>query len=161
MRKQELLDLYDQYKNVEDLRIQLAIHMPDGSTESIYNTKAHNKMEYIDKTYNDNLVHKNSDEIYIIDAVFYFENDVNFATALFQARLGWRITRRAWGENVWVYYVPRGNYTPVTDAAKKNLNESGKVPYGAYLAIKTQSGMVYPFTPGVDSILANDWMIIK
>lgn len=161
MTKKELIDLYDQYKGIKNLRIKLRIHMPDGSTEVIYNTNAHNKIEYIEKTYDENLVHKNSKDIYIVNAIFYGDAENDFSNALFYTvYLGKRVTRKAWGENVWVYHVPRDRYAPVTNAALSNVDDDGKVPYGEYLAIKSQDGRVYPFIPGMDSILANDWYVL-
>jgi hypothetical protein len=73
---------------------------------------------------------------------------------------GLRAARRSWNGKAWVYFVPKGNYTPVTIAAKLNLDDQGRVPYGSYLAIKQQDDIVYPFTPGQDSILADDWYLL-
>lgn len=46
------------------------IHMPDGETETIINPKVAEKIAYIDKTYNDDLVHVNCKDIYIEYVIF-------------------------------------------------------------------------------------------
>ena len=48
----------------------LYIHMPDGETEIIINPKVDEKMEYIEKAYDENLYHKNGSGIYIEDVIF-------------------------------------------------------------------------------------------
>lgn len=71
--KQELFDLYTQQKSKmgdKKFGIELKIHMPDDEIETIYNPNAHNKMKYINSAYNDNLVHQNSEQIYIVGAKF-------------------------------------------------------------------------------------------
>lgn len=59
MKKAELFKEYqemvDQGKEIDC--IILYIHMPTGEQETITNPNAAEKMAYIDKTYNDDLIH--------------------------------------------------------------------------------------------------------
>ena len=65
------------------------------------------------------------------------------------------------GPNVFVYLVPAASYKAQTGIAKKVFGEDALVPYMAYLAIKRADGQVCVFSPGVDSILAEDWEIVN
>ena len=85
MRKEELLKLYEEIKNKgkEPEMIFLYIHMPTGETETIINPNVKEKIEYIDRTYDDDLVHANCKQIYIEEAYIYekYESGMLFAEA--------------------------------------------------------------------------------
>ncbi len=160
MKKSEFFETYEKYKDYPSLMVSLFMHMPDGSVEIIYSFNAHEKMKYIEQTYDDNLVHVNSPDIYITRA--YFKASFDFGYALQLLKSGQKVTRDAWdNDDVYIYYVPEGNYEPCTEVGKECVNEDGRVPYGEYLAIKNKDGMVYPYIPGMDSILADDWTVIE
>lgn len=86
-KKQELLKAYEEMKEKGIECVTLFIHMPTGETESIVNPNVEEKMKYIDKTYNDDLVHSNCSEIYIEEYIFSMKDEavdidevVNFIT---------------------------------------------------------------------------------
>ncbi len=84
-----------------------------------------------------------------------------FGYALHALLMGCKVTRKAWGSGVFVYYVPAAAYPAQTDIAKQHFGENGLVPYHAYLAIKQADDKVCVFVPGMDSILADDWVVLE
>lgn len=52
-------------------KIVLAIKMPDGSTELIVNQNALDKLNYVEKAYNDDLKLKTNSNIEIVSYMFY------------------------------------------------------------------------------------------
>ncbi|MGN8190294.1 DUF2829 domain-containing protein [Burkholderia sp. 22088] len=85
-----------------------------------------------------------------------------FGYALHALMLGCKVTRAGWkASGVFVYYVPAAAYPAQTDIAKQHFGENGLVPYHAYLAIKRADDTVCVFVPGMDSILADDWVILE
>ena len=139
-------------------RIILFIHMPDDSEEVIVNSKPFEKVKYIDGAYTDDLVHKNNEQIYIRDYIFsYDEESMDFGAALEVLKDGGIVTRKGWnGKGMFLYYVPKGDYLPVTEAATWAF-KGEPVPYGAYIAMKTASGNVVPWLASQTDMLAEDW----
>lgn len=79
-----------------------------------------------------------------------------FDQALIALRNGLAISRIGWnGKGMFVYLVPSAEYEASTDIAKAYFG--GKVPYGAYLAMKTAQGNVVPWLASQRDILADDW----
>ena len=70
MKKEELMKQYEELKGKgkEPEMIFLYIHMPTGETETIVNPNVEEKLKYIDRTYNEDLVHANCKDIYIEQA---------------------------------------------------------------------------------------------
>lgn len=165
MTKKELFEKYEKFKNCKDLKINLYIHMPDDSTEIIFNSMGHNKVEYIDKTYDDDLTHKNSKDIYILGVEFASDQiaEYDFGAALIIMQRGKRVARKGWnGKDMFCYYVPKGEYEPYTKAAAKYcVNDENKVPYSAYIAMKTVDGTVVPWLASQTDMLAHDWFIVE
>jgi hypothetical protein len=85
----------------------------------------------------------------------------NFGGALSALKSGKKVARAGWPTNVFVYYVPAANYPAQTGVAKATFGENAMVPYMAYLAIKRADGQVCMFSPGMDSILADDWSVVS
>lgn len=137
----------------------LYIHMPDGETEIIINPKVDEKMEYIEKAYDENLYHKNGSGIYIEDVIFSCENDtLDFGAALEEMKRGKRAARKGWhAEGMYLYYVPDGRYKPCTEVAEALVGEDGRVQYGEYIAINTAKDCVVPWVPSQTDMLAEDW----
>lgn len=69
MKKNELIKKYEEVKDKAKC-IVLLIHMPSGEIETIINPKVAEKIAYIDKTYNEDLVHTNCKDIYIKNVIF-------------------------------------------------------------------------------------------
>lgn len=85
----------------------------------------------------------------------------DFAFALAWLKAGRPVTREPWkASGAFVYLVPAASYPAQTEVAKKTFGENAMVPYMAYLAIKRTDGTVCVFNPGVDSILAEDWVLV-
>lgn len=162
--KEDFMSQYEKYKDSPELALNLYIHMPDDSTEIIFNSQGHNKVEYINSTYDDNMTHKNSKDIYVIGFEFFSDKvlEYGFDIALKVIQRGKRVARRGWnGKNMFIYYVPKGEYAPQTKAAAKNcVNEKGLVPYGAYIAMKTVDGTVVPWLASQTDMLATDWYTV-
>lgn len=98
-------ELFSQYRNLIDkgtppATILLDIHMPGGETENIINPSVAAKMDYINKTYDDNLVHINSHDIYITDALFIQPDNgsaMTFTQAFDEMRAGAKVKLPSWG----------------------------------------------------------------
>lgn len=163
MKKEELFRAYENMNDKADC-IVLEIHMPTGETETIVNPNVSAKMEYINKTYNDELVHSNCAEIYITNAIFCYPNDAetfDFGEAIAILKDGGKVARKGWnGKGMFLYYVPESAYPPVTEIARKTFN-GDNVPYSAYIAMKTAQNNVVPWLASQTDMLANDWYEIE
>ena len=86
----------------------------------------------------------------------------DFGEALKRMKQGKKVCRLGWnGKGQFVYYVPENRYVAQTDAAKSIAGEDGKVPYRAYLALKTTQGDVTTWVPSISDCLAEDWREAK
>lgn len=163
MTKNELLTEYEKLKDRADM-ITLFIHMPDDSTEVLYNTKVDNKIEYIKQTYDDNLIHNNCKEIYIQDVhISTMDDTMDLGAAIVIMRdENKKVARKGWnGKGMFLYYVPSGAYAPRTEVAKTLVNKNGLVEYGAYIAMKTAQGNVVPWLASQTDLLAEDWCVVE
>lgn len=85
----------------------------------------------------------------------------DFAMALNFLKGGASVTRVGWkAAGVFVYYVPAASYPAQTGVAKAHFGDGALVPYKAYLAIKQADETVCIFIPGMDSLLAEDWIVL-
>lgn len=87
---------------------------------------------------------------------------IDFGTAIHLMRLGKIVMRTGWnGKNMYTYHVPAASYP----AERNNLKTMGgkfpndMVPYGGYIALKTASGEVVPWTVSQTDLLAEDWQL--
>ena len=163
MSKNDLFKKYKKYKDKSNTTVILYIHMPDDSIEVIVNSNAYNKMDYIDKTYDDALTHKLSNDIYIVDVDFIADDEYSFGNALAVMRMGKRVARKGWnGKGMFCYFVPAGKFEPYTSVALTHcINDDGKVPYGGYIAIKTVDGTIVPWLASQMDMLAKDWYTVE
>lgn len=158
MKKSELLAKYERYKNYKgDFTIALYIHMPDDSIESIYNDRPHNKMQYIDKTYDENLVHKNSKEIYIMDVNFILKENKHrdFGWAILSMKNGNRVAREGWnGKNQYIELAKsisyKNNKNEIVNVEHKNIGNNA-------IAFVGTSGVQLGWLASQADMLANDW----
>lgn len=160
MTKQELFALYEQVKD-SAVCITLMIHMPTGETEIITNPNVKQKIEYISKTYNDQLIHSNCKEIFIEKVEFCTNVEAfDFCVALGFLKDGMKIARKGWnGKDMFLYYVPAASYAPCTVIAKEAFGGEN-VPYGAYIAMKTAQGNVVPWVASQADMLSDDWYVL-
>lgn len=156
MTKAELMKEYQDLlaEGEEPGIVILYIHMPGDVTEIIVNPAVSDKMEYIDKTYNDDLVHRNSSEIYITGVVFSVDDGtMDFGSAIENLKAGERVARAGWnGKGMWIELcTPPGDFT----------DEMGQT-YGRrpYIYMKTADDMLVPWVASQTDILADDWMLV-
>ena len=101
MKKTELMKQYEELKGKgkEPEMIFLYIHMPTGETETIVNPNVEEKMKYIDRTYNEDLVHANCKDIYIEEACICadFGPSMMFSDAYMLMKQGVKVKLPNWG----------------------------------------------------------------
>lgn len=101
MKKEELMKQYEELKGKgkEPEMIFLYIHMPTGETETIVNPNVEEKMKYIDRTYNEDLVHANCKDIYIEQACICadFGPTMMFSDAYMLMKQGAKVKLPNWG----------------------------------------------------------------
>ena len=159
-KKEEFKQAYSQALAKGDVSLViLYIHMPDDSREILINERPQAKVDYVDKTYNDDLVHSNSDQIWITEYIFVNDSDdMSFGDALEILKDGGVVTRKGWnGQGQFLYYVPENEYAPCTEAAVREF-KGDLVPYRPYIAIKTVQGDVVPWCASQTDLLAEDWV---
>ncbi len=87
---------------------------------------------------------------------------VDFGTALHLMELGERVQREGWnGKGMFVYIVPAASYPAQRNAKGVLVGEypDDMVPYSAYIALKTASSEVVPWTISQSDALATDWCL--
>jgi len=87
---------------------------------------------------------------------------VDFGTALHLMELGERVQREGWnGKGMFVYIVPAASYPAQRNAKGVLVGDypNDMVPYSAYIALKTASGEVVPWTISQSDALATDWCL--
>lgn len=84
---------------------------------------------------------------------------MDFGEALDALRDGKAVYRTGWNASgQYIYLIPAAEYPAQTDVAKAEFGD--KVPYGAYLAIKTVQHNVVPWLASQTDLLAGDWQVI-
>lgn len=138
--KEAFLKEYEKYKETEHLTIVLYIHMPDDNIEIITNPSGHNKVDYISKTYDENLTHKNCNDIYIVCYEFIPRNhlEFDFGTALDMMKFGNKLSRASWQGNKYIWQKKEGE-----------------------ILINVSNGAVAPWGICQSDILADDWYIFN
>lgn len=132
MKKKELFDKYADAKKSDELScVILYIHMPTGEEETIVNPNVEQKMEYINKTYNDDLVHNNCPEIYITEALFAtdYEPNMEFGEALDKMKAGAKVKLPSWG-GYWYWDPDKETVIMHTKEGKElDIRETDRVLY--------------------------------
>ena len=81
---------------------------------------------------------------------------MNFGEALEALKRGARVARAGWnGKGMFLYYVPPDIYPARTEIAKSYIG--AMVTYHAYIAMKATDNTVFPWTPNMLDVLAEDW----
>ena len=157
-RKEEL---FVEYAKVKDKvsSITLFVHMPTGETEIISNPRVPEKMAYIDKTYNDNLVHSNCDKIQIENYVFEtLEETMDFGSAVLNLKEGHKVARKGWnGKNQYVELASNISYTS-SDGEVVNC-EHDAIGNKAIAFVGT-SGVQMGGLASQADMLAEDWIVV-
>lgn len=157
MKKTELFKTYAELDRKPEC-ICLFIHMPTGETEIITNPNVDAKMAYIDKTYNDDLVHNNCKDIYIEQAGFTMSDDtMDFGCAIENMKSGCKVARKGWnGKGMYLRYVD-----PYMDKAYK-ITEQEPIDGTLlpYIGMKTADNGFVPWLASQTDMLADDWVIV-
>lgn len=132
MKKKELFDKYADAKKSDELScVILYIHMPTGEEETIVNPNVEQKMEYINKTYNEDLVHNNCPEIYITEAMFAteYEPNMKFGEALDKMKAGAKVKLPSWS-GYW-YWNPDKETVMIhtKEGEELDIRETDRVSY--------------------------------
>lgn len=145
MKKTELMKRYEDEKKCgeEITGIFLVIHMPTGEQETIMNPNIEEKLKYIDRTYNDDLVHCSCKDIYIEEVCFFVggEPGMLFSEAYELMKEGAKVKLPSWG-GYWYW-----------DNEKKTIMMHTKD--GKELDIRQTDRPEYTF----DNICSGDWII--
>lgn len=132
MKKAELFRKHQELVNAgnEVLCISLNIHMPGGEEEIIINPNVEEKLAYIDKTYNDDLVHANCADIYITGADFTTSLDgMFFDDALQHMKNGAKVKLPSWG-GYWYWDDQKKTVMMHTkDGEELDIRETDRVEY--------------------------------
>lgn len=94
----------------------------------------------------------------------YKNTNLSFGQAVEFLKQGKKVSRRGWnGANQFVYYVPASKYPADQNPNSpiKGYFENDKVPYRAYLALKTAQNDVATWQPSISDVLADDWVIVE
>jgi len=84
---------------------------------------------------------------------------MDFGQAIRELKAGKKVAREGWnGKGMFLYHVPANEYPAVTDIAKDAFGE--KVPYGAYIAMKTAQNNVVPWLASQTDMFTDDWEIV-
>ncbi len=155
-RKEELFAEYEKVKDKVS-SITLFIHMPSGETEIISNPRVPGKMAYIDKTYNDDLVHSNSDKIKIENYAFETQEEtMDFGSTQLNLLAGHRMARKGWnGKGIFI-----GLSTP-----EECIEMTRPFLYIDTTGLQTTNPDApkdrVPWFPSQTDMLAEDWVVVK
>lgn len=158
MKKNELIKKYEEVKDKAEC-IVLMIHMPGGETETITNPKVAEKIAYIDKTYNEDLVHANCKDIYIEDVIFCLEDDTyNFGEAISFLKEGMKVARKGW--NGKKQYIELATNISYVNASEEVVNCEHDAIGNKAIAFVGTSGVQMGWLASQADMLAEDWVIV-
>ena len=159
MTKAELMKRYEEVKE-QASSICLFIHMPTGETEIITNPNVVEKITYIDKTYNDELVHSNCKDIYIEDVYFAVEGDTyTFGAAIDFLKDGLRVARKGWnGKKQYIELAKNISYVNASEEVVKCEHDA--IGNKAIAFVGT-SGVQMGWLASQADMLAEDWVIVE
>lgn len=89
-------------------------------------------------------------------------DEFDFGSAIYLMQKGERVMRAGWnGKGMFVYIVPAASYPAQRNAKGVLVGDypNDMVPYSAYIALKTASGEVVPWTISQSDALATDWCL--
>lgn len=161
-RKEELFTAYETVKD-KAICVTLFLRMPGGEIEVISNCNVEEKMEYIDRTYDDDLVYSNDVRVHIEDYSFECMDDLmDFGSAIMNLKEGHKVARKGWnGKGMFLYCVSAAKYKRRTESAHCIADKDDMVEYGAYIAMKTAYGNVVPWSASQVDMLSEDWTIVE
>lgn len=96
------------------------------------------------------------------EAAYRPAHEMTFGLAIEALKRGDTVARTGWnGKGMFVYLVPANAYPAQTGAAKAHFGEGALVPYNAYMALVSATGLVSTWVPSVTDVLAEDWAIVS
>lgn len=97
----------------------------------------------------------------VFEEAYVSVDKMSFGQAIEFMKLGKAVARSGWnGKGMFLYLVPANEYPAQTGVAKEYWGENSKVPYGAYIAMKTAQDNVVPWLASQTDVLAEDWMVL-
>ena len=83
---------------------------------------------------------------------------MNFGQAIEALKNSKKVARKGWnGKEMFVYYVPAGNFKSYTEIGKSIADGDDLVHYSPYFAIKNVNETVSTWVPSINDCLAEDW----
>lgn len=156
MTKKELFEKYEEAKTRGISCVVLFIHMPTGETEAITNPNVEEKMKYIDKTYDENLVHANCKDIFIEEVLFPDDKDTfDFGMALDALKNGGRVSRKGW--NGKGQYIELASNISYQDSKGCIVNCDHDAIGNQAIAFVGTSGVQMGWLASQADMLAEDW----
>ena len=162
MKKAELFAQYQEAKDTgkEIDSVILYIHMPGGEEEIIINPAVADKMDYIGRTYNDDLVHTGCKDIYIVNAIFTINEGegCDFGSALDALKDGCRVARVGWnGKGQYIELAENISYqnrcSEIINCDHENIGNKA-------IAFVGTSGVQMGWLASQADMLAEDWQIL-
>jgi hypothetical protein len=94
----------------------------------------------------------------VFNTAYKASGKMSFGMAIEAAKQGFKVSRTGWnGKDLFAYIVPANKY-PAQTGAVAGIFPDDMIPYGAYWALCSPSG-VNTWTPSGSDSLANDWVI--
>lgn len=160
------VDLFNEYQAMladgkQPDQIILYIHMPNSENpEIILNQDVADKMAYIDRTYNDDLVHANCKDIYITDAILCtLPDNFTFGQAIEFMKQGKKVARAGWnGKTQHIELASNISYCS-PDGCIVNC-EHDAIGNQAIAFVGT-SGVQMGWLASQADMLAEDWFIVE
>ncbi len=162
-RKEEFMRDYEAVKDKALEGITLLIRMPTGEIETILNPKVAEKVAYIDKTYNDDLVHANCDKIQIENYGFDFMDDeMDFGTALMNLKAGHKVSRKGWnGKGQYIELAQNISYQTGNAEHGTIVNCNHDAIGNKAIAFVGTSGVQMGWLASQADMLAEDWVVVE
>lgn len=86
---------------------------------------------------------------------------MSFGHAIEALKAGHAVARAGWnGKGMFLYHVAANAYPAQSEIAKRFWGEDAKIPYRAYIAMKTVDNDVQVWTASQTDMLADDWRIV-
>ena len=162
MKKAELFAQYQEAKDTgkEIESVILYIHMPGDEEEIIINPAVADKMDYIDRTYNDDLVHMGCKDIYIREAIFTLDEGegCDFGAALDALKDGCRVARAGW--NGKSQYIELAENISYQNRAGEIINCDHEAIGNKAIAFVGTSVVQMCWLASQADMLADDWIIL-
>jgi|26BtaG_2_1085354.scaffolds.fasta_scaffold00042_11 hypothetical protein len=89
-------------------------------------------------------------------------DEFDFGSAIYLMQKGERVMRAGWnGKGMFIYIVPAASYPAQRNAKGVLVGDypNDMVPYSSYIALKSASGEVVPWTISQSDALATDWCL--